>query len=133
MGIHWQSQDHLCIKKEEGGLGFRHLHNFNLALLAKHDQSLYTQLTYLVTRILKAKCFPQQSFLHARLRNNPSYVWKGFGGLTMCLLWAVDDVWEIVARLICGLILFLRDSPNFQPTTPIPGNLQHLRVADLWL
>lgn len=28
---------------------------------------------------------------------------------------------------------WLKDSPDFRPTTPIPINLQHLQVADLWL
>ncbi|KAL0416309.1 UNVERIFIED_CONTAM: putative mitochondrial protein [Sesamum latifolium] len=33
--IHWLAWDKLCVGKEEGGLGFRKLHLFNQALLAK--------------------------------------------------------------------------------------------------
>lgn len=34
-GIKWMSWGKLCAVKEEGGLGFKSLHNFNLAMLAK--------------------------------------------------------------------------------------------------
>ena len=33
--VHWVKWDTLCIPKLEGGLGFRNLHTFNIALLAK--------------------------------------------------------------------------------------------------
>ncbi|KAL0337622.1 UNVERIFIED_CONTAM: hypothetical protein Scaly_2037300 [Sesamum calycinum] len=33
--VHWLSWDKLCMKKEEGGLGFRKLGAFNLAMLVK--------------------------------------------------------------------------------------------------
>lgn len=35
MRLHWRSWNRLCKPKNEGGLGFRHLYAFNLALLAK--------------------------------------------------------------------------------------------------
>lgn len=33
--LHWMSWDALCRSKAEGGMGFKWLHEFNLALLAK--------------------------------------------------------------------------------------------------
>ena len=34
-GIHWMSWDKLCKSNMYGGLGFRHLHDFNVSLLGK--------------------------------------------------------------------------------------------------
>lgn len=34
-GVHWMSWERFCVRKEFGNLGFRDLHCFNLAMLAK--------------------------------------------------------------------------------------------------
>ena len=34
-GMHWRAWDELCRPKKDGGMGFRHLFAFNLAMLAK--------------------------------------------------------------------------------------------------
>lgn len=33
--IHWRSWNRLCVPKREGGMGFKNLHWFDLAMLAK--------------------------------------------------------------------------------------------------
>ncbi|MCI44427.1 RNA-directed DNA polymerase (Reverse transcriptase), partial [Trifolium medium] len=40
--------------KEYGGLGFRNLHLFNMAMVAKHGWNFMTKPDTLVTRIYKA-------------------------------------------------------------------------------
>ena len=34
-GLHWKSWDKVCVSKEEGGLGFKDITDFNTAMLGK--------------------------------------------------------------------------------------------------
>lgn len=62
----------LCSSKQAGGLGFRDIHEFNIALLAKQGCQLLKNPNALVSRLYKAKCYSEGSFLDAKLSNNPS-------------------------------------------------------------
>ncbi|KAG2675590.1 hypothetical protein I3760_12G011500 [Carya illinoinensis] len=75
--IHWLSWERLCQRKNQGGLGFRNLHHFNLALLAKQGWRLFQNEHSLRHQLLKAKYFPQSSFFQAGLGRCPSYTWQG--------------------------------------------------------
>lgn len=66
----------MCKRKTQGGLGFRKLHDFNLALLGKQAWRLVTDKDALVSRLYKARYYPRCSFLSAKLGSNPSYVWR---------------------------------------------------------
>lgn len=66
----------MCSSKFYGGLGFRHLHEFNVSLLGKQDWRLVTKPNSLVARMFKAKYFPKESFLGAKLGTSPSFMWR---------------------------------------------------------
>lgn len=66
----------LCLPKSKGGLGFRNLYAFNLAMLAKQGWRIISYTTSLVAQILKAKYFPDSSFMDAVVRSNALYVWR---------------------------------------------------------
>ena len=74
--IHWISWKKLCTPKERGGMGFRDIKAFNLAMLAKQCWRLIHNTHSLFYWVYKSKYFPTCSFMEANLGNNLSYVWR---------------------------------------------------------
>ena len=66
----WLGWEKLCAPKASGGMGFKSLKEFNLAILAKQRQN---SLTY---HVLKSKSFPNYDFSQATLGSNPSFTWR---------------------------------------------------------
>lgn len=64
----------MCRPKMQGGLGFRDLRSFNLALLAKQGWRIMQDTSTLLHQIYKAKHFPHKKFLDLNLGHNPLYV-----------------------------------------------------------
>ncbi|XP_023920514.2 uncharacterized mitochondrial protein AtMg00310-like [Quercus suber] len=74
--IHWKSWGLLSQSKKKGGMGFRDLRAFNLAMLAKQGWRLMQNQESLVYKCFKHRYFPKCSFLEACDSTNSSYVWK---------------------------------------------------------
>ena len=53
--LHWLSWDKLEVPKVKGGMGFRNMQSFNLAMLGKHGWRLLTRPDSLCARVLKGK------------------------------------------------------------------------------
>ena len=59
--------------KYMGGLGFRDIELFNLALLARQTWRVLMDQDSLSARVLKAKYFPNESLLQATLKSGASF------------------------------------------------------------
>lgn len=81
--------------KDKGGLGYRNLESFNLALLAKQGWWLIQQPDTLLGQIYKKKYFPNGTFLESSLGRRPSYAWQSIWNarklLREGLVWRVGD------------------------------------------
>lgn len=65
-GLRWHSWDKLTFHKAKGGLGFRKIHEYNLALLAKQSWKLVVEPNYLSSQVLKSTILPSEFFLWSK-------------------------------------------------------------------
>ena len=70
------SWEKMCVPKSYGGLGFKLLKPFNLALLAKQGRGLQLANNSLVYIVFQARYFKICDFVQSSLGNTPSYVWR---------------------------------------------------------
>ena len=70
--MHWMSWEALTQPKIRGGMGFRDLEMFNIALLGKHGWRLMTEPNSLCSRVLKGRYFPSSDFMQASAPKNSS-------------------------------------------------------------
>ncbi|WOG86655.1 hypothetical protein DCAR_0205872 [Daucus carota subsp. sativus] len=130
-GIRWLAWDKLCNVKAGGGLGFRGLSKFNLAMLAKQGCRLLNNANPLVTSIMKARYFPETDFLQAKVGANLSYMWRS--------IVAAQDLVRQGSRKRIGngdtttvwKIPWLPCRENGYLTTEMPQQLEHARVSSL--
>ncbi|XP_042974642.1 uncharacterized protein LOC122306274 [Carya illinoinensis] len=89
--------------KGRGGLGFRDLESFNLALLAKQAWRFLQNPRSMVAKIFKEKYYRSGSLLETKLGHRPSYIWRNVWGalklLKEGLRWRVGNgksikIWE---------------------------------------
>ncbi|KAL8148945.1 hypothetical protein AgCh_006084 [Apium graveolens] len=74
-GVNWLAWSGMSTAKSKGGLGFRNLYGFNIALLGKHIWNFLYNPNSLVDRLFKAKYFPSSNVLKAGKWSGSSFVW----------------------------------------------------------
>lgn len=74
--IHWVGWDKVCRSKFKGGLDFKKLSTFNLALLVKQGWRFIQNEDSLLHCVFKVKCFPSSHLYDAKLGQNPSNAWR---------------------------------------------------------
>ncbi|CAH9119518.1 unnamed protein product [Cuscuta europaea] len=133
-GILWKDWASLCVPKTAGGLCFKRLRDFNLAMLSKQAWKIFTNLESLVGRVFKARYFPKGDFLKAKLANSPSFIWRSLIHTQNIIgegyYWRVGDghsiniIWEE---------LWLLDRGNSRVITEKLEGLDHILVANLFV
>ena len=129
--LHWHKWETLCLPKTMGGLGFRDLKSFNLALLAKQGWRLIHNPGSLLHMILQARYFKNGTFMDAHRGYNSSFSWRSIWGAKELLMeglkwrvgnWANIRVWEDA---------WLPGRGSHIVPTPNAGSNLSLRVCDL--
>jgi hypothetical protein len=72
----WVSWDVMTSPKYMGGLDFRDIEIFNLAMLAKQAWRIMLDSNSLSSRLLKAVYYPNGELLDATLGSHPSQIWR---------------------------------------------------------
>ncbi|XP_071674470.1 uncharacterized protein [Lolium perenne] len=114
----------------KGGMGFRDLHCFNLAMLSKQCWRLISEPESLCARVLRAKYFPDGDILNCDLKKGSSYTWQslwsGIQTFKKGHIWRVGD----------GSNISIWDDP-WIPSSPTRrvatrrGNIVLTKVSDL--
>ena len=74
--MHWMAWWKMSIPKHEGGMGFRDLHCFNQAMLAKQVWRLLSEPVSLCAQVLRAKYYPDGDLVNAVLKKGSSFTWQ---------------------------------------------------------
>jgi hypothetical protein len=120
----------MCVSKKQGGMGFRDLHCFNLAMLAKQYWRLIAEPDSLCAKVLRAKYFPSSDILNCQLKKGSSYtwqsIWAGIQPFKRGYMWRVGDgsqinIWDDP---------WVPCSPNRKIATR-RGNIVYNKVSEL--
>lgn len=108
-GIRWLSWEAMSVAKCRGGMGFRNLHGFNVSMLGKHIWKCIQDPQLLVSRVLRARYFPDVSILEARKGVKPSFIWTSIWqakeSLASGFHWVIGDGHSVVATRDAWLAL----------------------------
>uniref|UniRef100_A0A8I6YQZ6 Reverse transcriptase domain-containing protein n=1 Tax=Hordeum vulgare subsp. vulgare TaxID=112509 RepID=A0A8I6YQZ6_HORVV len=128
--MHWFAWWKMCVPKEQGGMGFRDIHCFNLVLLAKQSWRLLCEPDSLCGRVLRARYYPDGDLLNCQLKKRSSYtwqsIWHGLQTFKKGIIWRVGDgssinIWNDP---------WISSSPNKRILTP-RNNIVLTKVSEL--
>ncbi|KAL0284345.1 UNVERIFIED_CONTAM: hypothetical protein Sangu_2830800 [Sesamum angustifolium] len=129
--IHWISWQRMCIPKPQGGLGFRDLQAFNLGRLAKQVWRILSFPDRLLSKVLRAKYFPDGKVLSATCGRNPSFTWRSMHSAIGIVRGGF--LWRICSRRSVQVWQdpWLPRPYSFHVLSTPTTNSRHLRVCDL--
>ncbi|XP_027182362.1 uncharacterized protein LOC113780787 [Coffea eugenioides] len=129
--IHWKAWNKMSRDKQAGGLGFKDLEAFNLALLGEQIWRQLTQPNLLVNRVLKSRYHPKQSIFKCKVAGNASSIWKG---LMRPRLMVEEGTRKRIGNGLSTNIWedsWIPMTPNGRVTTQQPQGVNLVKVANL--
>lgn len=132
-GINWLGWGDMSMSKHRGGLGFRILYGFNIALVGKQCWKLINDPQSLVARLYKARYYPNCGLLQAEMQTGASFIWSGlmtakdslYGGFR----WVLGDGMAINAVKNP----WLRKKAGFCVDQGVEYGTPNIHVVDLFL
>jgi hypothetical protein len=121
--ISWKT---LTLPKKDGGLGYKDLHSFTVAMLVKQGWRLLTNPKSLCARVLKAKYYPSCYVLYAQPCSGMSYTWRIILKGIELLNEGSSSVWEMGKLSIAGRIHGFLESGTGCPS--LEGEMQLLQL-----
>jgi hypothetical protein len=89
----------MCTTKKQGGMGFRDLYCFNLAMLATQIWRLLEAPESLCAQILRAKYYISRDLMRAQLKKGASFTWQslmtGMATFKHGYIWGVGNAVDI--------------------------------------
>lgn len=99
--LHWIAWNEICTPKDFGGLGFRDIHDFNIALLTKQLWRLIHYPNSLLARVLKGRYCNHTFLLEDWRTYSPSYVWCNIMTAKTLFIWVYGK--QLVRSIYEGL------------------------------
>ncbi|XP_074352697.1 uncharacterized protein LOC141691844 [Apium graveolens] len=121
------------MEREAGGLAFRDLQGFNMALLGKQYWNFMHNPESLAARVFKARYFPETSFFEATRGGGASYTWSGIWqakeSLKRGYRWVVGDGKSINV----GTDAWIRGKSGHYIEEQYVNSVSGLKVCDLFI
>ncbi|CAA7021910.1 unnamed protein product [Microthlaspi erraticum] len=130
-GMHWLAWKKLCRHKNDGGLGFRVIEDFNTALLAKQLWRLINFPDSLFARVFKGRYYRNATPMDPIRSYSPSYGWQSIVSARPLVKIG------LIKRVGSGTSISVWDDPWIPASTPRPATgdginyYPHLRVSEL--
>jgi len=124
------SWERLYVHKNFGGMGFKDLTSFNVAMIGKQGWRFQTDSSSLVSRLYKAKYFPNTNFIESSIGQNPRYVWRSIFSPKIVVKQGAR--WRIVSGVNIPFLgaPWLKDGLSFSTTNPIFEHLMQVKLCD---
>ncbi|CAA7028224.1 unnamed protein product [Microthlaspi erraticum] len=107
-GMHWLAWKKLCRHKNDGGLGFRVIEDFNTALLAKQLWRLINFPDSLFARVFKGRYYRNATPMDPIRSYSPSYGWRSIVSARPLVKIG------LIKRVGSGTSISVWDDPGFQ-------------------